>query len=79
MGKQAVLVASLVVTAGVGVSSLGSLAWIYGKVRAYEHENGVCVLSRPVEASKPAGFTIHAFNVTLSAVVIVSNSVLPSS
>lgn len=55
MGKQAVLVASLVVTAGVGVSSLGSLAWIYGKVRAYERENGVSVLSKPAEAPKPAG------------------------
>ena len=51
MKKNTVLIAAVAAAMCISGASLGSLGWVYGKVRAYERANGVSILS--CQAVKP--------------------------
>ena len=59
MERKSVLIAAVAAAMCISGASLGSLGWVYGRVRAYERENGVSILScqagdRSAEPCHPA-------------------------
>ena len=54
MERKTLLIAAIAAAFGTSAASLGSLAWVYGRVRAYERENGVNILSAHGEKCRVA-------------------------